>query len=163
MRTIVRFFVSYARRDLRLADGFLEILDEQSRPSRRFDFKLWRDGRVLAGEDWHAEIQAALREADLGLLLVSPAFLGSRYIRREELPRLLGSGGKPVIPVLLKPVSEAHDLQGLRRLQIFRLEDPAWKLSKAFSECQGSHRTRFVRELYEQIERRLEKCLPTTP
>jgi hypothetical protein len=78
MRTPIAFFVSYARADHRTVDTFLQRLMEQLAPSRRYAYTLWRDTRgVLVGEQWHDEIQQALADCQVGLLLVSPAFLAS--------------------------------------------------------------------------------------
>ena len=87
-KRIVRLFISYAH-----IDGFVESLVEGLRTrfsaSKNFGFELWPDRDILVGERWHDRIQEAVRTCDYGLLLVSPAFLGSQYVSREELPQLL--------------------------------------------------------------------------
>ena len=48
----------------------------------------------------------SLDEAAAAVLLVSPAFLASKYIRHSELPRLLHrykTEGLPILPVILRP------------------------------------------------------------
>lgn len=87
MRIPISFFVSYAHLDQRPADTFLPRLTEQLHPSRCYAYTLWRDTEILVGERWHDEIQQALAACQLGLLLISPAFLASQYITRHELPR----------------------------------------------------------------------------
>jgi hypothetical protein len=67
---------------------------------------IWSDKEVDAGEDWHEKIQEAIELARVALLLVSPAFLKSTYIRSSELPVLLTNAknrGLLVIPVILRP------------------------------------------------------------
>ena len=112
---------------------------------------------MLVGEDWHKEIQTAVRECDLGLLLVSPSFLNSQYINEHELPAFLGDRAKPVIPVMLQRVDfNNHDLRGLGQFQIFRFQKPTFKHSKTFAECRGEQRTAFAQALFTQIQARLD-------
>lgn len=154
----VRVFVSYARANKALALRFLERFEEQAAPSRHYDYRFWRDDRILVGEDWHAEIQRALDRSQLGVLLISPAFLASQYIDRHELPAFVGRGAKPTIPVMLQPVDlERHDLKGLQEKQIFRLDGERFKQPKAYGECSGNQRERFAAALFRQVEQRLDK------
>jgi len=159
MRVPVRFFISYAHDDRPHADDLVARLRQQMVPSRAYEYTLWRDTAILAGERWLDEILQAIEECDVGLLLVSPAFLGSVFIAGEELPRLIGHPAKPVVPVMLRPVSfERHDLKGLSEYQIYRLDR-----RKSYRECSGDRdRSRFSEELFDEIERRLDRILPST-
>jgi hypothetical protein len=155
MRTPIAVFVSYARADHCTVDTFLQRLIEQWLPSRRYAYTLWRDtGSVLVGERWHDEIQQALADCQIGLLLVSPAFLASQYIAQNELPRFLGAGATPIIPVMFKAIDlQRHDTRGLEQHQFFRLDN-----AKAFADCTSDVlRRRFVERLFDQIERRLDR------
>jgi hypothetical protein len=159
-RQAVGFFVSYARANKALALRFLTRFEEQLTPSRHYAYHVWRDGRILVGEDWHGEIQRALHDCQLGLLLISPAFLGSQYIERHELPTFVGQDAKPIIPIMLQPVDfERHDLKGLGDQQIFRLDGERFKEPKAYGECSGNQRERFAAALFRQVEQRLDKGL----
>lgn len=156
MRTPVRFFVSYAHDDQHDADDLVLRLQQQMTPSLAYEHKLWRDTAILVGEGWRDEIVQAIETCDVGLLLVSPAFLGSGFIGREELPRLIGHAGKPIVPVMLRPISfERHDLKGLSDYQIYRL-DRQWP----YSACLVDRvRSRFVEALFLEIEHRLDRVL----
>lgn len=156
----VALFVSYARANKLLAANLLTRFREQTGASRRYQYSYWRDGHILVGEDWHREIQRALDGCRLGLLLVSPAFLGSQYIAEHELPRFVGVGGKPVVPVMLQPVDfERHDLKGLQTRQLFRLDRPRFQRPKAYADCSGAQRDHFAQELFRQVEDHLEKLV----
>jgi hypothetical protein len=97
-------------------------------------------------------------------LLISPAFLGSDYIKKVELPFFLGDGEKPVIPVLLEPIDFARqDLRGLERKQIFGLQAGGRKGLRAFADCRGPERRKFVEVLFRQIELRLDKIFAASP
>jgi hypothetical protein len=158
MKKTVIFFVSYARANQDLAAKFLEKFLEQVTPSKNYEYAFWRDTEILAGEKWHDEIQKALMHCDLGLLLISPALLGSQYISQLELPIFVGAGAKPLIPIMLQPVDfERHDLKGLQAAQIFRLDRPKFRSPKSYGECVGPQREQFAQELFRQVEARLDK------
>jgi len=159
-RQQVKFFVSYARANKDLAVNFLSRFKDQTTPSKRYEYSLWQDSEILVGEKWNDEIKAALGQAQIGLLLLSPAFLGSQYIAFHELPAFGGQEAKPLMPIMLQPVDlEHHDLKGLQETQIFRLESPRFKNPKAFGECTSSLRDRFAQVLFGQVETRLGKLL----
>ena len=160
MKKKITVFVSYARANRDLATRFLKKFKEQAAPSRQYQYVFWRDNDILVGEKWHEEVQVALAQCDMGLVLISPAFLGSQYIQDHELPKFLKSGGMPVIPVLLQPIDlDRHDLKGLQRTQIFRLDRPRFASPKAYGECSGTQRDQFALELFRQVEARLDKVV----
>jgi len=152
----VEIFVSYARKNQNLAGKFLERYKEMVAASRRFDYRFWQDEDILVGEVWHDAIYRALERCDIGLLLVSPAFLASRYISEHELPRFVGSRKKPVLPVMLQTIDlDNMELKGLKRHQIFRLEGDKFKHPKSFGDCTGNQRDRFALALFREVEQRL--------
>jgi hypothetical protein len=158
MKKKISVFVSYARANRDLATRFLKKFKEQAAPSRQYHYAFWRDADILVGEKWHEAIQEALAQCDVGLVLISPAFLGSQYIQDHELTKFLKSVGKSVIPVLLQPIDlDRHDLKGLQRTQIFRLDRPRFASPKAYGECSGAQRDQFALELFRQVEARLDK------
>ncbi len=157
MRKPASFFVSYAHADTRLAKAFMDSFRQQATPSKAFDHRLWRDIALLVGEAWRHEIETALVESDFGLLLLSPAFLGSAFIKDVELPAM---GTKPIFPVLLKDVDfKHHDLMGLDQAQIyFQTRQNGHR--RAFQDCRdASAKDGFVLELFDQVERRLRKLI----
>lgn len=67
----------------------------------------WSDQRLETGNDWFAEIQGALAEATCAVLILTPGFLASAFIKREEVPALLqrlaagaGAGALTLLPIL---------------------------------------------------------------
>jgi len=160
MKKTITVFVSYARANRDLATRFFKKFKEQAAPSKQYSYNFWRDANILVGEKWHEEIQVAVAQCDVGLMLISPAFLGSHYIQDHELPKFMKSGRKTVIPVLLQPIDvDRHDLKGLQRTQIFRLERPRFASPKAYGECSGTQRDQFALELFRQVEARLDKVV----
>ena len=156
-RQKVRFFVSYAHADDQYADPFMQALQAMLKPSKAYDFELWRDTNILPGEDWRKQIDKALSKCGLGLLLVSPEFLGSKFITEEELPIFVGDGAKPVIPVMLRKVNlDRHDLKGLSVSQIYRYKAGPNNF-RSYAQCGSEQRDDFVYDLHEKIEQRLEE------
>src|SRR6185295_16797778 len=62
------------------------------------------DTEIDVGEQWEKSIEAQILNANVAVLLISPAFLGSKYIRNSELPALLMNAknkGTTVLPIIL--------------------------------------------------------------
>jgi len=156
MKKKVKLFVSYARANKELASRFLKKFRQHVAPSKSYKYSFWSDSNILVGENWHEEIQEALNHCNLGLILISPALLGSQYITEHELPKFVGSRAKPLIPVMLQPVDfERYDLKGLKKNQIFRLERPKFRSPKAYGECTGNQRNQFALELFTLLSAKL--------
>lgn len=51
--------------------------------------EIWTDREILASQNWQTKIEEALRKSFAAILLVSPHFKTSEFIKNEELPRLL--------------------------------------------------------------------------
>lgn len=155
MKKNVTFFVSYAHRNKLLVNGFLEKLSDVLTPSKKHEYTLWKDTGLVIGEDWETQIIEARDKCDFGLLLISPAFLASKFITEKELPTFI-SGEKPSIPVMLNPIDFArHDLKGLEKKQIFRLDYEGFKEPRAYVDCKNQRRDTFVLELFKSIEDKL--------
>ena len=78
-------FISYAHDDIEMFEQFRIHL---SAIERAFDISFWADESIQAGHQWNATIQHAINEADLFILLMSPAFLCSDYIIGQEIPEI---------------------------------------------------------------------------
>jgi TIR domain len=148
----VQFFLSYAHHDRPLVDSFLAELEKQCSGAARYVYRVWRDGQILLGTNWRESIDRAIHACDFGLLLVSPAFLGSGFIRKHELPHFIGSGKKLVLPVGLAKVDGCHhDLQGIDEHQIF------FNRGKAYGELRSApQKQEFAFELFVRIQERLD-------
>ena len=71
-----RVFVSYGHQD---AD-WLKRFQQHIALLERLDLvDLWADTRVSSGAEWEREIEVALTNAKVAVLLISPAFLASKF------------------------------------------------------------------------------------
>lgn len=162
MKQKIQYFVSYAHRNSLLAQDFIARLGDVLAPARRFEYSRWEDSNLIVGDGWENQILEAIEKCDLGLLLISPAFLASPFITKSELPEFV-SGGKPSVPVMLQPVDlDLHDLKGLGKKQIFRFAPPGSTHPRAYAECRSHSRDAFVLELFRQIEKKLEVSTPSS-
>lgn len=96
-------FISYSHKDEEWKDQVvmhLRVLEMEGM------LDVWDDRRIEAGDDWHAEIDNAIRAASIAILIISANFLTSKFILDDEVPKLLErriKEGVRVIPVIIKP------------------------------------------------------------
>lgn len=95
-------FLSYCHADEAWKDRLVKHLSGLERDGR---LRVWNDRRIRAGQTWLQEIETAMGEARVAVLLVSPDFLASTFIQTREVPRLLerrAREGVHVVPVIVK-------------------------------------------------------------
>jgi hypothetical protein len=150
--TAIRAFESYAHEDAANATKLHHAIETQFKSDTLFSLSIWTDHAILVGEDWDPTIKKALDESQAGLLFVSRAFLASKYVTGTELPKLLKTPGKIVLPVMLEQVDFGRtNLRGLEQKQIFTLD------GKAYGACSPGLRRKFEFELYKALHDRLKK------
>jgi hypothetical protein len=106
---IFTVFISYAHKDnddsdqnKRWLDRLLEHLEPLVLQNQ---ICKWSDKELEIGDSWHEQIQSNLQSAKVAVILVSPAFLASKYIRNSELPILLKNAkdnGTVILPIILR-------------------------------------------------------------
>jgi hypothetical protein len=98
--TPLKVFISYSHQDermrVRLGQHLVPMIDQGL-------IEIWHDREIDAGANWEGEIDREIEEADIILLLVSAAFISSRYCRRELLRAIgrRGDGKSLPIPIIL--------------------------------------------------------------
>ena len=110
-------FISYSHRDTVWKDRFVRHLNVSVKQGH---FVQWNDEQIGAGEDWYGKISAAMDAATVGVFLISADFLGSDFILREEVTRLIERRereGLHIVPVYLHKC-DWEAVEWLARMQI---------------------------------------------
>ncbi len=97
-------FVSYAHEDKAFLDKELMPFLRQLELGEQIE--LWHDQLIGTGDNWYAEIADRLDDAKVAVLLITPAFLGSKFCHHEEVPVLLQRarrGKLRVLPLFAEP------------------------------------------------------------
>jgi hypothetical protein len=130
----IRVFYSYSHKD----EDLRKELETHLKPLvRQGLIEDWQDRQIEAAMVWDAEIRKKLEEAEIILLLISPDFMASDYIWKNELKSALDrhdQGTAKVIPIFARPTDVTGmrftDLQGLPKdakpVVTWTLRDEAW-------------------------------------
>ncbi|MEY2631817.1 MAG: hypothetical protein RIR00_471 [Pseudomonadota bacterium] len=95
-----RIFISYSHLDEKWKNRVVKHLNVLAEEG----LIVWDDRKISAGAEWLKEIEEAMDHCEVALLLISPDFLTSDFITRNEIPKLLErreNEGVRVIPVIV--------------------------------------------------------------
>lgn len=81
-----KIFISYSHKDEKF---FNELLVYLKPWQDRGILDVWTDLRIQASQKWHEDIQQAVHSTAVAVLLISPDFMASDYIQKNELPPFL--------------------------------------------------------------------------
>jgi hypothetical protein len=136
-------FICYAHEDKSYRDELRKILAPHEQEGRYFVFD---DTDILPGQQWDQKIADALSRAKVGVLLVSPDFLASDYIRDKELAPLLHAASNNEVKIfwiLARPC--AIEKSPIAEYQA--AHDPNVPLSLLSSETRQAELVKICREL----------------
>jgi TIR domain len=168
-----KVFISYSRKDERWKE---KILNHLKVAAREDGFDIWDDRRIQAGADWRAEIECAIGEAGVAVLLISADYLNSDFILHQEVRLFLerrAKDGLRIFPVMVRDclwqkVRWLADLQvrptdgkPLTRWKGSALESEIVKIASEISEAldtaplagvlQGSFLADYLRGLVDEL------------
>jgi TIR domain len=97
-----KLFVSYSHLD---ADWIETLRMHLSVLERLGVVHIWSDKKIEAGAQWQTQIDSALKESRVAILMLSRAFLASEYIWTEEMPLIWKHQADRmlVLPLIVKP------------------------------------------------------------
>jgi tetratricopeptide (TPR) repeat protein len=107
-----RIFVSYSHRG-RGPEWKAALLRSLQVFERQHLLDVWEDGKIRVSSYWEDDIEQAMDEAQLAVVLLTKEALESEFILTKELPRLSERQQRdklPVFPVICEPCDwRAHD------------------------------------------------------
>ena len=86
MKKKPNIFISYSHQDEKWKDWLRRHLDVEVKQNR---LEVWDDRKIRTGLEYHPEIDKAIMEADIAILLISSHFLTSDFILKQEITHIL--------------------------------------------------------------------------
>ena len=151
-------FISYSHKD----DAWLQRLKVHLEPLvERGVLRVWDDTDIPPGEIWLAALQDAISRARVAVLLVSPDYLASSFVARDELPPILRAADDGLRVTWVPVRASIVDRTSLGALQALRPpEKPLASLRGPAIDRALADIARRICDVYEQPR---ELVAPTVP
>jgi len=137
-------FISYSRKDRKWLNKFntnLKVLTDNKQ------LIVWDDTKIKSGKQWKIEIIKALSAAKVAILLVTPEFLASDFIKNTELPKIFKAAGRKKLTILW--VAVKHSLYEETYIAEFEsANDP----SKPLNSLPTAKREQTIVEICQKIK-----------
>lgn len=150
-KTKPKAFISYSHVD----KEYLNRLMVHLKPlEKKGLIDVWKDTDIQTGDKWREEIDKALSNANIAILLLSADFMASDFIIENELPPLLAKAevkGTKIVPIILTPCRFLREAS-LNRFQAANLpHEPLSSMGEVDRET-----------IYDKISADIEKALEQT-
>jgi len=145
-------FISYSRKDRAFLERFWTHLSPQE---TLYGLQSWDDSRIQPGDIWLDQIEQALARAQVALLLVSPDFLASDFIRRKVLPCLFEAAQNDGLKILWVPLLPCS-WKRFRQIEQYQAVIPVNPTLAEMGEVERDRAmvgiTDHIHDLFEQIQ-----------
>jgi hypothetical protein len=147
-------FISYAHAAERQTGWVSRIRTHLKGVAHESDFQVWDDSRIEPGERWKEQISRAIDQARVAVLVLTPEFLASEFIRDAELPPLLEAADAEGASILCIAGSRVH-LSGLtERLKDYHFVNP---MDQPLQELGAPEREAVYVKLMAAVERAMSR------
>jgi TIR domain/Acetyltransferase (GNAT) family len=120
-------YIAYSRTDSQWKDGLVAALRSLNTivHTRTLD-------DIKLGQDWKAQLRRVLSDADVAILLISPAFLEPEFIASVEIPALLKRREREGLLIVSLVIESCRweDISWLRTIQVRSLADDLTDLAR---------------------------------
>lgn len=141
-------FVSYSHKDKIWLDKIMVHLKPLIRNEK---IRVWNDSQIKPGTSWNEEINEAINESRMALLLVSANFLNSNFIMENEFPQILENAKKG--KTLIYWIAIGHSLYDETALfNIQSVNDPSLPLQELNEANLDKELVRISRKISNAIE-----------
>lgn len=131
----LKVFISYAHKeDSRYMKLFVEGIKPHS------DWEIFDARQILIGQDWHERLQKEIKECDFGIMLISPWFFQSEYIKKHEFEQFVkknAESGFPFFGMLLVDC-DFKKWEEISKRQLFVAHGQDYGLAKNYRDQQIS-------------------------
>jgi hemoglobin-like flavoprotein len=111
-------FISYSSKDQKWLEEFKDAL----RPGEiRDKYSVWSSRQIPAGKKWDRQIDENLSVAKVALVLVTPDYLASEYVAKNELPQLLDRRSNRGLDLFWVPIEPVKDVD-LKLANLYEIE-----------------------------------------
>lgn len=148
-------FISYSHQDQK----WLELLKIHLKPLfRESEIFFWDDTQIKPGDKWRDGIENAIESAKIAILIVTPNFIASDFIVKDELPPLLEASEKEGLIIFWI----AFSASSYKETQIANYQaahDPTQPLDKMNEAGQNEA----LVEICKKLKMRCNETVQTTP
>jgi hypothetical protein len=142
-----QIFVSYAHEDIKWFKKVKLNLNALSYDLNTVE--IWSDEKIMAGDKWNDEIKEAIKKCSICILLISTNFLGSDFIRKEELPAILMEARDRGVKILCLILSHCK-FQTNKELKVFQTIN---KPDRPLDSLKKTEQDKVLTQMTETIEK----------